>query len=150
MTVSHSTHYIDVNARMPYIMKLKEEDHAKCVKEHRCPTVTPSLGYTPCLNGRAGVYECSNVDLLSFVSVADLGCGGDLNDIWGWTDSQTSRCVCACVRVHVHVCACACVCVHVRVCMCVCVYVRERERERDRERERGLTHHLLFSESTLW
>lgn len=81
----------DVNAHMPYVMKLKEEDHAKCVKEHRCPTITPSLAFTPCLDGKAGEYECSNVDMLSFVNVADLGCGGDLNDIWGWTDPTTDR-----------------------------------------------------------
>jgi choice-of-anchor B domain-containing protein len=76
---------------MPFVMKLKERDHEKCVEEHRCPTITPSLAYTPCLNGKAGEYECSNVDLLSFVNVADLGCGGDLSDIWGWTDPETDR-----------------------------------------------------------
>ena len=76
---------------MPFIMKLKEEDHKKCVEEHHCPTITPSLGYTPCTNGKAGEYECSNVELLSFVSGGDLGTNGDLNDIWGWTDPETNR-----------------------------------------------------------
>ena len=85
------TYCVDLNARMPVVMNLKERDHERCVEEHHCPTVTPSLAYTPCLNGKAGEYECSNVDLLSFVNVADLGCGGDLNDIWGWTDLVTNR-----------------------------------------------------------
>lgn len=76
---------------MPYVMKLKEEDHKKCVEEHRCPTITPSLSFTPCGGGRADEYECDNVDLLSFVNVDDLGCGADLNDIWGWTDPETDR-----------------------------------------------------------
>jgi len=34
----------------------------------------------------AGEYPCDNVDMLSFIPLADLGCGGDGNDIWGWTD----------------------------------------------------------------
>ena len=79
---------------MPFVMKLKEEDHKKCVEENHCPTITPSLAFTPCQNGMAAEYECSNVDLLSFVNVVDLGCGDDLNDIWGWTDPETERCVC--------------------------------------------------------
>lgn len=79
---------------MTFVMKLKEKDHAECVEEHRCPTIVSSQAFTPCQNGKAGEYECDNVDLLSFVSVEDLGCGGDLNDIWGWTDPETSRSVC--------------------------------------------------------
>jgi choice-of-anchor B domain-containing protein len=41
----------------------------------------------------AAVFDCGNVDLLSFVSVADLGGarGVQLNDVWGWTDPQTNR-----------------------------------------------------------
>ena len=77
---------------MPYVMKLKEEDHKKCVAEHRCPTATASLKFQPCLGRRsADEYDCNNVDLLSLVNVNDLGCGGDLNDIWGWTDPVTGR-----------------------------------------------------------
>lgn len=40
---------------------------------------------TPCVNGMAGGYPCSNVDFLSFTSGSSLG-GGSMNDIWGWTD----------------------------------------------------------------
>ena len=40
---------------------------------------------TPCVNGMAAGYPCSNVDLLSFTAGSALG-GGDMNDIWGWTD----------------------------------------------------------------
>ncbi len=44
----------------------------------------------PCENGLASnIYECSNIDLYSVVSATDLG-GENLNDIWGWTDSQTN------------------------------------------------------------
>lgn len=42
-------------------------------------------------DGKAGEYECNNVDLLAFVSLADLGSRGDANDIWGWTDPDTGQ-----------------------------------------------------------
>ena len=40
---------------------------------------------SPCVNGMAAGYPCSNVDFLSFTAGSALG-GGDMNDIWGWTD----------------------------------------------------------------
>ena len=77
---------------MTFVMKLKEEEHKKCVEENRCPTYFQSVGNSPCSQGKSdALYDCSNVDMLSFVSFADLGCGGDLNDIWGWTDPETTR-----------------------------------------------------------
>ena len=45
---------------------------------------------TTCTNGFAGEYPCSNVDLLSFLPLADIG-GGKGNDVWGWTDPATGR-----------------------------------------------------------
>jgi choice-of-anchor B domain-containing protein len=41
----------------------------------------------------AANFNCGNVDLLSFVSVADMGGGRGvrLNDVWGWTDPETDR-----------------------------------------------------------
>ena len=72
-------------------MRLKEKDHEECVKEMKCPTLAQAMEYTPCDDGKAGEYECKNVDLLSFVPLANLGCGGDANDIWGWTDPETNR-----------------------------------------------------------
>ncbi len=47
----------------------------------------------PCVDGRAGIFECDNVDLVSFLPVRDIG-GGDgvgTNDVWGWTDPETGR-----------------------------------------------------------
>ena len=72
-------------------MRLKIAEHDLCVHEHLCPVVAPSMRGTPCKNGYAGEYECWNVDLLSFVPVAELGCEGDTNDIWGWTDPVTGH-----------------------------------------------------------
>ncbi|HSH46684.1 MAG TPA: choice-of-anchor B family protein, partial [Longimicrobiales bacterium] len=46
-----------------------------------------------CDAGQAAHFECSNVDLLSFVPVSELGGGRGvrLNDVWGWTDPQSGR-----------------------------------------------------------
>ena len=45
---------------------------------------------TTCSEGMAGTYPCRNVDLMSFLALADVG-GGEANDIWGWTDSSTGK-----------------------------------------------------------
>jgi choice-of-anchor B domain-containing protein len=45
---------------------------------------------TPCVAGFAGSYPCSNVDLMAFMPLANIG-GGQGNDIWGWTDPQTGK-----------------------------------------------------------
>lgn len=42
----------------------------------------------PCVNGNASGYPCDNIDLVSFMPLADMGCV-EANDIWGWTDPQT-------------------------------------------------------------
>ena len=58
---------------------------------HECPLVAQALSDIPCTEGKADEYECSNVDLLSFVPLKDLGSNGVGNDIWGWTDPETDR-----------------------------------------------------------
>ena len=52
-----------------------------------------SSGPADCNDGQAGQFGCSNVDMLSFVSIEDLGGGANtsLNDIWGWTDPETGK-----------------------------------------------------------
>ena len=45
----------------------------------------------PCIRGMAaGTYPCSGVDLLSHLSLEDLGVSF-VNDIWGWTDPSTKN-----------------------------------------------------------
>lgn len=49
---------------------------------------------TPCVDGFAGSYSCSNVDLQSHLDFYRMGCpnvtcGG--SDLWGWVDSQTGK-----------------------------------------------------------
>jgi len=45
----------------------------------------------PCENGNAGQYPCLNVDLVSQLTLAEMGGSPETkgNDIWGWSDPQT-------------------------------------------------------------
>ena len=46
------------------------------------PSVPPT---EPCVDGFAGIYPCDQVDLMSHMNLSAVG-GGEMNDIWGWTD----------------------------------------------------------------
>ena len=47
---------------------------------------TTATAQSPCVNGlAAGLYPCDNIDLLGTLGVNQVG-GGEMNDIWGWTD----------------------------------------------------------------
>jgi choice-of-anchor B domain-containing protein len=48
------------------------------------------ISNTKCVNGKAGPFPCSNVNLNSFMPLNTIG-GGQLNDIWGWVDPHTGR-----------------------------------------------------------
>jgi len=47
----------------------------------------------PCVDGRAGIFECENIELVSFLPVREIGGGGGVgtNDVWGWTDPESGR-----------------------------------------------------------
>ena len=58
------------------------------------PEMTAIAGETvSCEDGAALDYACTDVDLVAFLPLADLGAGATsiANDIWGWTDPQTGR-----------------------------------------------------------
>jgi len=44
----------------------------------------------PCVNGRAGIYDCNGYDLMSHIELSDMN-GSEGNDCWGWTDPSTSK-----------------------------------------------------------
>ncbi|MEQ9405493.1 MAG: choice-of-anchor B family protein [Cyclobacteriaceae bacterium] len=48
------------------------------------------IGQTPCKNGMAGSFPCNQITLQSHVTLSELD-AHNLNDIWGWTDSQTGK-----------------------------------------------------------
>ncbi len=49
---------------------------------------TFALAQTPCVDGMAGDYPCSNIDLISYMPSSEVG-GTGSNDVWGWVDPQT-------------------------------------------------------------
>jgi len=50
-------------------------------------------GAVPCTDGMADRFDCSEVDLLSFLPLTALGGGrGTMtNDVWGWTDPESGK-----------------------------------------------------------
>ena len=46
-----------------------------------------------CIEGKAGEFECGDVDLLSFLPINEVGGerGVIVNDVWGWTDPETDK-----------------------------------------------------------
>lgn len=46
---------------------------------------------TPCTNGYAGTYPCSNMDLVAFVPLSEIGGGSNTSDIWGWVSPVTGK-----------------------------------------------------------
>ena len=58
--------------------------------EHHHTQNLAAQAVTACVGGLADTYPCSNVDLMAFLPLAQIG-GGNGNDIWGWTDATTGR-----------------------------------------------------------
>ncbi|MDR9366898.1 MAG: choice-of-anchor B family protein [Balneolaceae bacterium] len=46
-----------------------------------------------CSGGMADIFDCENVNLLSFLPISEMGGsrGVQINDIWGWTDPKTDK-----------------------------------------------------------
>jgi len=77
---------------MNKVMPLKVKQWEQCAAEGHCPELSAqNLAKIECVNGNAGGFPCCNVDLLSFVSLATLGAGGDASDIWGWFDPVDNK-----------------------------------------------------------
>jgi choice-of-anchor B domain-containing protein len=65
--------------------------------EHVTVTQMPEepIGFTPCVQGKAGPFRCHQADLLTFWPPSEFGggpssgFGGPGNDVWGWTDPET-------------------------------------------------------------
>ena len=64
------------------------------VGDHRGPPAILGLAEDmPCEENLVGRFPCSNVSVLSFLPIKDMGGarGARLNDIWGWTDPDSGR-----------------------------------------------------------
>jgi choice-of-anchor B domain-containing protein len=53
------------------------------------PLAAEALSDMTCEQGEAGDFHCHGVDLLAYLPLSDMQCGGG-NDLWGWTDPVTS------------------------------------------------------------
>ena len=50
-------------------------------------------GEVRCENDKVAAFDCSNVDILSFLPLSAIGAsrGSAVNDMWGWTDASTGK-----------------------------------------------------------
>eukprot|EP00918_Siedleckia_nematoides_P062792 GHVU01136822.1.p1 GENE.GHVU01136822.1~~GHVU01136822.1.p1 ORF type:complete len:544 (+),score=42.24 GHVU01136822.1:109-1740(+) len=96
------SHWDSGRLAMAANMALKEQvslDRRQCVENGTCPELGDRFSSGPalCVNGMASDYPCRNVDLVSFISMQDLGYSPNpdfddrpvTNDNWGWTDPET-------------------------------------------------------------
>lgn len=67
--------------------EIKELDHGSMVMEQIPYNFTGSFD---CIDGMADIFACDNVDLVGFLTLAQIG-GGAGADIWGWTDPETGN-----------------------------------------------------------
>ena len=84
----------EAQARMDEMMATKLKLWEDCTDEHECPPPITSTGPAKCVNNISSNanhdYPCNGVDLLSFVSMNDLGSPVRGNDMWGWTDTDVT------------------------------------------------------------
>ena len=97
-TLSMSADQIIIGAtygEKAYIYTLNESDtwslSNNISSDNRIQSITGDI--FPCENGMANNYECNNLDLMAFLTPANLtnGSNTELNDIWGWTDALTDK-----------------------------------------------------------
>jgi choice-of-anchor B domain-containing protein len=83
----------DPNATMNKAMHIKQGEWATMEMlgflPHRFPVTQQKAGATKCVDGKAGEYPCRGVDMLSFMSLAQLGNHRSASDVWGYTDEAT-------------------------------------------------------------
>jgi choice-of-anchor B domain-containing protein len=63
---------------------------ARNLQRDRQPPRYPPQGRIPCVDGFAGPYPCKLFDLMSHVTLAQMG-GTSGSDIWGWKDPVTGK-----------------------------------------------------------
>ncbi len=75
-----------------YQIKLTAENN--CDSKELISSVSINFdGAKPCLNGEVNGYPCNQIDLYARLTNAELSgtFNTSLNDIWGWTDPETSK-----------------------------------------------------------
>jgi choice-of-anchor B domain-containing protein len=81
----------DPNSKMltMKMMEHKEVMRMEARGKGLSPISRPFASDVKCNNNKAGAYACSNIDMLSFVPISELGSTREASDSWGWTDPQT-------------------------------------------------------------
>ena len=78
-----------------FILERDGDDWASVAEVYSEPSNYTAVmgGDVTCEDGMASEFACSEIDILSYVPVAQLGAGRGVrtNDVWGWTDPQTGR-----------------------------------------------------------
>jgi choice-of-anchor B domain-containing protein len=67
-----------------------------CKSDDDVITQVPTASFTPqlpCVNGMAGIYPCSGIDIMSGLSTEVLSGNtqAEGSDVWGWTDATTGK-----------------------------------------------------------
>ncbi|WP_316928963.1 choice-of-anchor B family protein [Aquimarina agarivorans] len=75
-------------------LSCSNDDNNGLIVQERLPDKPDFSEKLICENGFAGIYPCNGYDLLSQLSLNDLGFTGEgarVNDIWGWTDPTNQK-----------------------------------------------------------
>jgi hypothetical protein len=67
-------------------------ERARVIEQEGAALTLPPQGFTPCVDGRAGVYPCRGIDFLAHVPLEDFSSRPSAaNDVWGFLDLNDSR-----------------------------------------------------------
>jgi len=81
------------NPQMAKVMSEKSAYWDECEASGRCGGPSKSTAdiprgvASPCVNGKSnGAFDCSNIEMKSFLDIDELGFTERISDIWGWVD----------------------------------------------------------------
>lgn len=88
----HCSLSVEVNDIMLKTMQEKEAfwDEEKRIASTQIQSQSV-VSSSPCVNGKAGVYPCKNINMLARMTSADLGVDSYTSDMWGWVDPVENR-----------------------------------------------------------
>ena len=86
---------VDAGAGAAYLFGLDGEGWTQVAAVANEPRGFPALtgDEIHCVDGQADVFECKDVNVISFLPINELGGirGTRVNDLWGWTDPESGR-----------------------------------------------------------